>query len=323
MSAILEELILPSIAQIGMKPEETHPYKRCGATYSVLPEVGDGFYWVYGYENKFAVVVSSMTLKETVAPRYRHPAFYTIGSYDNTTARFVSDQAGSASRLLLGYSRPEAIFREVLYRGYSGKGISISLSAPFAEETARLFDMSVGELTERCFSLNGTERVPEAATILRQVQLYTPAARFAHRYYESKLMELLAVLCQRHELVHPELPKGGLRKEDMENLRRVTDYIHAHYMEPFDLRALSFVAYMGRTKLTEAFRRLHGVTITQYTRQLRIEHAKTLLKEGRYSLGEIAVQVGCRTQSSFTDLFKETTGLTPREYRRLFSDAGI
>lgn len=323
MRAILDELILPSIAQVGMKLEENRPYKNCGSTYSILPEVGDGFYWVYGYENQFAVVVSNMTLKETIQPKYNHPAFYTIGNYDNTSARFVSDQVGSASRPLLGYSRPEAIFHEVLHKGYSGKGVSISLSAPFAEELAHLFDMSIDELTARCFSLNGTERIPEATAILRQLQLYMPTTQFAHRYYESKLRELLAILCQWHDTAHLPLPKSNLRKEDIENLRCVTDYIHAHYMEYFDLHTLSSIAYMGRTKLTQTFKQMHGATITQYVQQLRVEQAKVLLKEDHLPLGEIAVQVGYRTQGSFSDLFKETTGLTPREYRHLFCNASI
>lgn len=323
MSAIVDRMVLPYITQIGIKLEENHPYKSCGSTFSILPEVGEGFYWVYGYENQFTVTVSALTMKETIQPKYTHPAFFTIGSYDNTSARFVSDRVGSAGRSLLGYFRSEGIFHEVLYKGYSGKGVSFSLSAPFAEELAGRLDMNIHELTKRCFSLNGTERIPEAAAILRQVQWYTPTPRFAHLYYESKLMELLVILCQRHDLVHPQLPKSNLRKEDMENLQRVTDYLHAHYKKNPDLHTLGAIAYMGRTKLTQTFKQMYGVAITQYVRQLRVEQAKVLLKDQRLPLGEIAVLVGYQSQGSFTDLFKEATGLTPREYRHLFCDASL
>ncbi len=323
MSTILEELILPSVVQMGLRLEESRSNRNCGVTYSVLPEVGDGFYWVYGYKDQFAVVVYNLTLKETIQPKYRHPAFYTIGSYNRFVARLISEQAASDSRVLLGYHMPEAIYHQILHKGCSAKGVSLSLSAPFAEQTAALFDMSIGELTERCFSLNGTEQIPEAVTVLSQVQTYTPTERFAHRYYESKLMELIAILCQRHELKCPALPQNNLQEDEKLSLRRVVDYIHAHYMEDTDLKALGGVAYMGRTKLIQTFKQMYGVTITQYLRQLRVEHAKSLLKDGRQPLGQIAVQVGYRSQGSFSDLFKDATGLTPREYRRLFGENTI
>lgn len=320
MSVIVEDLILPSIVQVGVRLEENRPYKNFGSTYSVLPEVGDGFYWVFGFENQFAVVVYNITLRETVRPHYRHPAFYTIGSYDNSTASHINGRINPTSRILLGYSRPEAVYHDVLHKDYCGKGISISLSAPYAKETAESFGLSIDELSDRCFSLNGTERIPDAITVLRQVERYTPTERFANRYYESKLMELLAILCQRHEPAYPKLPKSNLRSEEKDNICRVTDFIRAHYVEPIDSYILSAIAFMGRTKLTQAFKQVHGVTITQYVRQLRIEHAKSLLKEDRLSLGQIADRVGYHTQGSFTDLFKKATGLTPREYRHLFSD---
>ncbi|SHO53645.1 helix-turn-helix domain-containing protein [Anaerocolumna xylanovorans] len=318
ISTILNELILPPIFQLDMQLEKAFPYKSCGTTYSLLPEAGKGYYWVYGYSDQFAVVVYNMSFKKTITSVYEHPAFYSIGSYDNTTARLVSCQMNTSARTLLGYSRPKEIWKEVLYKGYTGKGVSISLLEPYARKMAGFFDISIQELAQRCFCLDGTARIPEADIILKQLESYTPTERYAHHYYESKLVELLTVLCQQYESAPLFLPKKVLPKNEAENLSRVTDYINAHYTAPVDLDVLSSTAYMGRTKLSLAFKQMYGITITQYVRQLRVEHAKSLLKNKELSLGEIAAQVGYQTQGSFTDLFKEATGLTPREYRHLF-----
>lgn len=349
---LLNDLILPPIYQLGMQLEEEHNYKTCGSTYSILPESGKGYYRVYGYMDCFAVVVYNISLKKSFVPSYEHPAFYTIGSYDNITAGFISRQPNTPSRILISYSRPKEVWKEVLYKGYSGKGVSISLSESYAKEIAGLFHMSMDELEKRCFCLDGSARIPEAELILKQLQFYTPLEQFAFHYYRSKLIELLTVLCQRYESVSPlpsttalsvtapsgttlsgtisygtipcgttpysTTPATAFCRKEAENLSRVTEYINAHFAEPVNLRTLSATAFMGRTKLSQTFKQFYGITITQYIRQLRVEHAKSLLKNNRLSLGEIAGLVGYQSQGSFTELFKETTGLTPREYRNLF-----
>lgn len=298
-----------------MQLEEKCPYKTCGSTYSVVPEIGKGYYWTYGYRDRFAVVIYDMSFYTTIEPIYEHPAFYTIGSY------IISNQIDSSSRILLSYSRPKEVWKEIIGKEYSGNGISIALSESFAKEIACLFDITMEELVKRCFCLDGTIKLPEADIIFRQLQLYAPTEQFAHHYYESKLLELLIILCQRHETPCPV--KNTISEKEAEGLSRVTDYIALHYMEAIDLRILSATAYMGRTKLTQSFKQMYGITITQYVRQLRVRHAKSLLKKSHLSLGEIASQVGYQTQGSFTDLFKEATGLTPREYRYLFCNKSL
>ena len=48
---------------------------------------------------------------------------------------------------------------------------------------------------------------------------------------------------------------------------------------------------------------------------VRIDRAAQMLREGTYSISEIAQNVGYDNFSYFSRLFKDRTGYTPKEYR--------
>ena len=58
----------------------------------------------------------------------------------------------------------------------------------------------------------------------------------------------------------------------------------------------------------------HGMTIPQYTRQLRMEHAAELLKSGKFNVTEAALEVGYSSLSHFSQAFHETFGCCPGLY---------
>ena len=59
------------------------------------------------------------------------------------------------------------------------------------------------------------------------------------------------------------------------------------------------------------------MTIMFYVQNLRITQAKKLLREGKFSITEIAFQVGFNDSNYFSSCFKKATGISPLEYRKL------
>ena len=55
----------------------------------------------------------------------------------------------------------------------------------------------------------------------------------------------------------------------------------------------------------------------EFINNLRIERAKELLINSYYQIGEISAIIGYAQQSSFTYLFKQKVGMSPRDYRKL------
>ena len=59
-----------------------------------------------------------------------------------------------------------------------------------------------------------------------------------------------------------------------------------------------------------------GKTFATYLQSLRLEKARHLLSSTNLSAGEIGWQIGYKNPSYFFRVFRETTGMTPLEYRR-------
>lgn len=72
------------------------------------------------------------------------------------------------------------------------------------------------------------------------------------------------------------------------------------------------------SRLSEIFKHSRGRTLTDYIWELRLEKAKMLLKTTDMPISEIANSVGYTILNSFTRKFKESTGVSPKEWRSMF-----
>ena len=71
--------------------------------------------------------------------------------------------------------------------------------------------------------------------------------------------------------------------------------------------------------LARVFRRHFGCTVGEHIQQLRVEAACRRLSASNISLALVAAECGFCDQSHFCRVFKRLIGMTPREYRALFS----
>lgn len=72
---------------------------------------------------------------------------------------------------------------------------------------------------------------------------------------------------------------------------------------------------ISRTQLHTKTKTLTGKSITHYINHIRIEKAKTLLKESTLQINEMAFELGFESANYFTRIFKKETGKTPIAYR--------
>jgi AraC-like DNA-binding protein len=68
--------------------------------------------------------------------------------------------------------------------------------------------------------------------------------------------------------------------------------------------------YIGRY-----FKLKTGRTVREYCNELKIKQAKQLLLETELCIGHIAMQVGYNNVTYFNRIFREATGLSPKEFR--------
>jgi len=96
----------------------------------------------------------------------------------------------------------------------------------------------------------------------------------------------------------------------------VREFVHDHYAEHFTLDAVAVAAGVHPTHLARVFRRVHGCTIGDYVRRLRVEFCCQQIAGSRRGLAHIAVAAGFADQSHFTRSFKRVMGVTPGAYLR-------
>lgn len=69
--------------------------------------------------------------------------------------------------------------------------------------------------------------------------------------------------------------------------------------------------------ISQLFKEMTGVNLSDHLERLRMEQAATLLKETVYTVDEIAGRVGYNSSHSFRRAFKRVLGLSPSAYRQL------
>ncbi|WHZ19814.1 MAG: Transcriptional regulator, AraC family [Rhodanobacteraceae bacterium] len=106
-----------------------------------------------------------------------------------------------------------------------------------------------------------------------------------------------------------------------ERVRQVLDHIQAHYGEPLRVAGLAAMAGLSVAQLERHFRRVFQLTPQQMLTKVRIDAAIGLLQGGD-SVAAIGQACGFADQSAFARQFKATTGMTPRDYRRLAGTTG-
>jgi len=72
---------------------------------------------------------------------------------------------------------------------------------------------------------------------------------------------------------------------------------------------------LSRTHLFRKFKSLTGKAPNDFIRQIRLTKAARLLKEGNYSISEIAYMVGFKTPANFSTSFKALYWKSPKEYQ--------
>lgn len=92
-------------------------------------------------------------------------------------------------------------------------------------------------------------------------------------------------------------------------------YIEQNYYLDLELGMLAGLASMNSSYFSTLFKKKTGLNFTTYLQHVRIEKSKHLLLDSNKKLYEISESVGIPNVKYFCRLFKESTGVTPSEFR--------
>jgi AraC family transcriptional regulator, regulatory protein of adaptative response / DNA-3-methyladenine glycosylase II len=105
----------------------------------------------------------------------------------------------------------------------------------------------------------------------------------------------------------------------LESMEALVNEVRQNPQNFSDVAAIVQRSGFGTTRVFELLRQHYHATPSDLLLHARLDAAKTLLREGKAALLEIAAEVGFESQSVFHDQFRRLNGLTPGSYRELRS----
>ena len=103
------------------------------------------------------------------------------------------------------------------------------------------------------------------------------------------------------------------KKNAMKRLEQAFSYIDEHYCEKITLDEVAASVYMSSNYFSSYFRKVTNISFSDYVTRMRLNHARELLREGRGSVTEIAMECGFNNISNFYRLYKKHIGKLPKD----------
>jgi len=128
-------------------------------------------------------------------------------------------------------------------------------------------------------------------------------------------MSLVQLLLRRYAVTPVVLDhvQGGM---PLPKLRRVLEFAEEHLHTDIRLEQLAAEAGLSAFHFARLFRDSTGVTPHQYVLEQRIARAKFLLRLGKQTVAEIALDTGFSSATNFVRAFRARTGTTPGAWQK-------
>lgn len=230
--------------------------------------------------------------------------------------RFVYLEKG---RLSIDSNAPKANF---MYPGnyYSGLEVILDLEELNARPVQALSDcgFSPGKLEESLSMSKGSCLVDasrewrELAERLMEKLVTGNGTEEDFRFYTIQLFYILSQTNMK-----PAEKRFYLTRGQRMIVAKVEEKITANLKSHYTVDDLSGEFGISASSLKKYFAQVYGMSIPEYLREKRMQHACGLLAETKLSIADIAAEAGYSNQGKFGSVFKKYTSKTPLEYRRL------
>lgn len=109
------------------------------------------------------------------------------------------------------------------------------------------------------------------------------------------------------------------KKHEDQAILKAQEWLETHFKKDISMHDLAEKVGLGSRTFKRRFKLATNENPINYLQRIRVEHAKNKLEKTTESINNIIWSVGYEDVSSFRQLFKRFTGLTPKDYRIKFS----
>lgn len=107
-----------------------------------------------------------------------------------------------------------------------------------------------------------------------------------------------------------------LRPFKHNTIKSITNFIDEHIEEPLRIKYISQKLHISQSNLYKIFHKYFNCTVSEYINAKRIEKAELLLIETSLTIEDISQKTGFSSASYFSNVFKNTHGMSPLKYRQ-------
>lgn len=155
-------------------------------------------------------------------------------------------------------------------------------------------------------------REPALLETMRQL-IDEHASRLEHA--EWLCATLAQELLLRLARLAPAAPApGGVSRLHIEAMAHVRRHIHFHCAEPLTVGALAREVGMSPRRFATVFREVCGKPPMDYVIDVRLDRATELLREGRWTVSQVATRTGFATVHYFSRVFHQRRGVPPSHH---------
>ena len=119
------------------------------------------------------------------------------------------------------------------------------------------------------------------------------------------LQEILCCIIQ--EYARKASPEGSYAENAML-------FMEQNFSLPIHCDLIAYEVGISPSHLRSLFKKEYGKSLVTALNEIRIHHAKNMLKSGVFTLREVASQCGFQNEYYFSRVFKELTGISPGKY---------
>ena len=100
-------------------------------------------------------------------------------------------------------------------------------------------------------------------------------------------------------------------------MKKVMKSVNEHISDcDYSVDVLSEEVGMSRAQLHRKIKEITGLSTGKFIRNIRMDQAGRLIKEGKVNVTDVAYRVGFNDKSYFSTVFKQYYGVSPLEYSK-------
>lgn len=233
--------------------------------------------------------------------------------YDGKTEFFCNDTKFVASRGDLIFYKPGDIRKAHTFPDNLMKAFAIDF-----QYTCPIYSDGNWKHENCEIPFSFTQRIEDEYLLLKLMDLFSRLNQFALSTKSTKRVnerliftEILTLLFQYKEGNHYSY--SNIRKID-----KVINYMTENYSQNITLQQLAEYSQISSSYLGSIFKKVTGKSTIEYLINIRINKAKSLLKDG-FTVSETSKLVGFNDIFYFSRAFKKYEGINPSQYINLQS----